>query len=224
MLSPSSKCCCCLSLRTGTLVIGVGNCMLYGSLYIWYLTSDLLHQGGFGDGMGLNSADVSILSILTVQLLVNILLLNGARLSTPSHTLPWLGVNAVAIGLYMAIIGRSLFLGTKNLYISYPAYVGSLTMMGFVTGLSLFCFFVVFQFRQNLIWERSIQEFHSEESHHLPLEVSLPPPSYQDLEDGKEDTEYKEALEDDDPPDYDTAVAALKKADDCLDSSKLFSN
>ena len=39
--------------------------------------------------------------LIPFQLLVNILLLNGARLSVPSHTLPWLGVNAVAIGLYM---------------------------------------------------------------------------------------------------------------------------
>jgi len=222
MLTPSSKCCCCLSLRTGTIVIGVGNCVLYGCLYIWYLTSDLLHQGGFGDGLGFNSADASILSILTVQLLVNILLLNGARLSVPSHTLPWLGVNAVAIGLYMAIIGRSLFLGTKNLYISYPAYVGSLTMMGLVTGLSLFCFFVVFQFRQNLIWERNVQDYHSEESgQHVPLENSLPPPSYQELEEGKEFHEYKAALEDN-PPDYDAAVAAIEKvAGDCPDSNKV---
>ena len=64
-----------------------------------------------------------------------------------------------------------------------------------------------------------IISFISEESQHLPLEGSLPPPSYQDLEDEKEYTEYKEALEDDEPPDYDAAVAALKKADD---SSKLY--
>jgi len=171
--------------------------------------------------MGFNSADVSILSILTVQLLVNILLLNGARLSVPSHTLPWLGVNAVAIGLYMAVIGRSLFLGTKNLYISYTAYVGSLTMMGLVTGLSLFCFFVVFQFRQNLIWERNIQDYHLESAgQSLPAESSLPPPSYYEVECGKE---YKAAMEeDDDPPDYEAAVAALEKGvEDCLESNKV---
>lgn len=219
VVTPSSRCCGCLSLRYGTILIGVGNCVLYGCLYIWYLTSDLLHQGGFGDGLGFNSADVSILSILTVQLLVNILLLHGARVSLPAHTLPWLGVNAVAIGLYMAVIGRSLFLGTKSLYISYTAYVGSLTMMGLVTGLSLFCFFVVFQFRQNLIWERSIQDYHSEESvQPVPLESCLPPPSYYEVE---SDKQYKAALEDD-PPDYEAAVAALEKGvEDCLKSPKL---
>jgi len=213
LVLPSSKCCCCLSLKTGTIVIGVSNCVLYGCLYIWYLTSDLLHQGGFGDGMGFNSSDISILSILTVQLLVNILLLNGARLAIPSHTLPWLGVNAVAIGLYMAIIGRSLFLGTKNLYISYSTFVGSLTMMGIITGVSLFCFFVVFQFRQNLIWERNIQDYNSDESQNSQqgLDSNSPPPSYYDLEGGKI---YKAALEDE-PPDYEAAIAALKKDGEC---------
>jgi len=170
--------------------------------------------------MGFNSGDVSILSILTVQLMVNILLLNSARMSIPSHTIPWLGVNTVAIGLYMALIGRSLFLGTKNLTISYTAYVGSLSIMGLVTGLSLFCFFVVFQFRQNLIWERNIQEFTSESSvqRPLPVESGLPPPSYYELEGGKE---YKAVLEDD-PPDYEAALAATKTVGvDCLDANKL---
>ena len=76
LVLPSSKCCCCLSLKTGTIVIGVSNCVLYGCLYIWYLTSDLLHQGGFGDGMGFNSSDISILSILTVQVTFHCILID----------------------------------------------------------------------------------------------------------------------------------------------------
>ena len=51
--------------------------------------------------------------LIPFQLLVNILLLNGARLSVPSHTLPWLGVNAVAIGLYM-VSGIIVYLYLDN--------------------------------------------------------------------------------------------------------------
>ena len=54
----------------------------------------------------------------------------------------------------------------------------------------------------------------------LPAESNLPPPSYYEVECGKE---YKAAMEeDDDPPDYEAAVAALEKGvEDCLESNKV---
>merc|ERR1712086_1153259 len=81
-VSPDNGCCFCLTLRSGTITIGVGNCIFYLSMFTWYLTSSNIDPGGLREGLGVTSLgvtslDLSIFSIFSVQILVNILLLVG---------------------------------------------------------------------------------------------------------------------------------------------------
>ena len=105
---------------------------------------------------------------------MNILLVVGAIKRIPSHAFPWLCANAVLIGVCMVAIitnqikhnliitpqvciGITVFFGTNKLELNYSEYVSSLTILGMVTGIDLFCCIVVFQFRHNTLMERQIQ-------------------------------------------------------------------
>ena len=90
-----------------------------------YLTSSLIEPGGVREGMVVTSMDLSIFSIVSVQVgnpqmtlllllflltvatqvMVNILLLAGTIKKRPCHALPWLCANAVSLMIAMVRCG-----------------------------------------------------------------------------------------------------------------------
>eukprot|EP00092_Neocalanus_flemingeri_P006255 GFUD01006729.1.p1 GENE.GFUD01006729.1~~GFUD01006729.1.p1 ORF type:complete len:249 (+),score=73.17 GFUD01006729.1:268-1014(+) len=209
-VSPENSCCFCLTLRSGTILIGIGNCLLYLCMFTWYLTSSTIDTGGLRDGLDVTSLDISIFSIFFVKTLVNILLLVGAVKRIPSLTLPWLCANAVSMMIAMVFIGFTILFGTTKLNLNYNEYVTSLIVIGMVTGITLFCWIVVFTFRNNLIMEAQIER--------IPSGTLIPntsPPSYNEIEGYKECKPPPE----DSPPEYEEAVSISMLSSECSNES-----
>merc|ERR1712013_500002 len=121
--TPDNTCCFCLTLQSGTAIIGAANCVFYLSMLTWYLTSSLIEPGGVREGMAVTSMDLSIISIVSVQVLVNILLLAGTIKKRPCHALPWLCANAVSLMIAMVCIVVTILFGTTKLSLNYSEYV-----------------------------------------------------------------------------------------------------
>eukprot|EP00090_Calanus_glacialis_P011794 TRINITY_DN2018_c0_g1_i2.p1 TRINITY_DN2018_c0_g1~~TRINITY_DN2018_c0_g1_i2.p1 ORF type:complete len:250 (-),score=60.24 TRINITY_DN2018_c0_g1_i2:192-941(-) len=202
-VSPDNSCCFCLTLRSGTLSIGVGYCILYISMFTWYLTC--VEEEGFA----VTSLDMSVFSIFSVQILVNILLLVGTMRRMPCHTLPWLCANAVSLMIAMVCIVVTILFGTTKLSLNYSEYVTSLTVLGMFTAINLFCWIVVFTFRKNMVMESQMVRTAdpSPVSGHHPSAPTpnVPPPSYYEIECYKECKPPPE----DAPPEYEEAVSML---------------
>eukprot|EP00092_Neocalanus_flemingeri_P008893 GFUD01009568.1.p1 GENE.GFUD01009568.1~~GFUD01009568.1.p1 ORF type:complete len:261 (+),score=78.34 GFUD01009568.1:259-1041(+) len=221
-VSPANSCCFCLTLRSGTILIGIGNCLLYLCMFTWYLTSSTIDTGGLRDGLDVTSLDISIFSIFFVKTLVNMLLLVGAVKRIPSLTLPWLCANAVSMMIAMVFIGITILFGTTKLNLNYNEYVTSLTIMGMVTGINLFCWIVVFTFRKNLIMEAQIERVPSEmefsavnNQQSSMLIPNAPPPPYNEIEGYKECKPPPE----DSPPEYEEAVSISMLSSECSNDS-----
>ena len=169
--------------------------------------------------------------------MVNILLVVGAVKRIPSITFTWLCANAIFMLMSMVrtvdgqfgifkivfcqvgIVGTLLF-GTTKLSLNYNEYVTSLTIMGMVTGINLFCWIVVFTFRKNLLMEVHLQRSPSctDELSSVnnrcssTLKANAPPPSYYEIEG------YRECKlpPEDSPPEYEAAAAMLSSEQDHL--------
>ena len=128
---PDNSCCFCLTLRSGTAIIAVKDCVFYAATIIWwvaifvpidtksyhlqvlysikqyftlvprYLSTSSLTLGGIRDGDTLSSIDMSLFSLCVVMILVSILLLVAAIRQVPCQTLPWLCANTVAMVMSM---------------------------------------------------------------------------------------------------------------------------
>lgn len=199
-VSPDNSCCFCLTLRSGTLSIGVGYCILYISMFTWYISEE---------GFAVSSLDMSVFSIFSVQILVNILLLVGTMRRMPCHTLPWLCANAVSLMIAMVCIVVTVLFGTTKLSLNYSEYVTSLTVLGMFTAISLFCWIVVFTFRKNMVIESQMVRTDDPSpvsgQHPSAPPPNVPPPSYYEVECYKECKPPPE----DAPPEYEEAVSML---------------
>lgn len=149
--TPDNSCCFCLTLRSGTSIIAGLNCVFYVGAIIWYLSTSSLDIGGIRDGDIISSLDISVFSICVVMVLVSILLLASAIKQVPCQTLPWLCANTVAMIMAMILIVFTILFGTTKFKLSYSEYVTILSLMGFLTGVTLFSWMVVFTFRKNLL-------------------------------------------------------------------------
>jgi len=207
-ITPDNSCCFCLTLRSGTILIGAGNCLLYLSMFSWYLLSHgSLDTGGLQDSLWVTSLDISIFSIFCVQVLVSISLVVGAVKKIPSQTFPWLCANVVSMMIAMFCIGVTVLFGTTKLNMNYNEYVTSLAIMGVITGINLFCWIVVFTFRKNLMMESESSRFPSDLDSQCPPMPNPSPPSYYEIE-GYQDCKTPPCPEDA-PPEYEAAVAML---------------
>merc|ERR1712133_252977 len=149
MFQPDNSCCFCLTLRSGTGIIAGLKCVFYLGILIWYLSLTSTDYGGIRDG---SSLDLTVSSICFVMVLVNILLMVSAIKQVPCQTLPWLCANTVTIIIAMIMIVYIILFGTASpLELNYSEYVTVLSLMGFTTGVTLFCWIVVFTFRKNLL-------------------------------------------------------------------------
>jgi len=207
VLHPENSCCFCLTLRSGTAIISILHSIFYLGLIIWYLSTSSLDLGGVRDGNIISSLDICLFSISTVMILVNILLLVSAVREIPCQTLPWLCANSVVIVIAMIMIVFTILFGTTKFNLNYSEYVTVLSLMGFMTGVTLFCWIVVFTFRKNLLMEseysaggqtRAGGKFVGD--HH----PTAPPPAYSEIEglDGR-----GPPSEEPGPPGYDVVMS-----------------
>ena len=81
-----------------------------------------------------------------------------------------------------------ILFGTTKFRLSYSEYVTLLTLMGFMTGVTLFCWIVIFTFRKNLLMESEIS-LRPEMGEGGPKSVAdpssaptAPPPAYSEIE------------------------------------------
>lgn len=204
MVPPDNRCCFCLTLRTGSLIIGLGNCLFYTCCFLWYLTSESYGQP-ISEELAFTNLDISVFVIVLLQLVVNLLLVVGALRRIPSHVFPWIAANAVFCGICMIMIVVTIFWGTTKLDFNHSEYVTALTILGLITGINLFCVIVVFQFRHNTLLEAQLV---LEADYCPPCSTAppLPPPSYDEV--AKSD--LKLPMEDG-PPEYEAAVAMLSE-------------
>ena len=89
-----------MTLRSGSLVIGIGNCLFYIACFLWYLTSNSF-GAPISESLTFTNLDISVFVIFLVQLVVNLLLIVGAVRRLPSHIFPWICANAVFCGICM---------------------------------------------------------------------------------------------------------------------------
>jgi len=153
MLPPDNRCCFCLTLRKGSIIISLANICFYTGFFLWYLTSN-----SFGDSItgGLTYLDVFVILTSLGQFAVNILLLVGSVRRIPNLTLPWIIANAVLCLLCMVGIVMTLFWGTTTFELTHNEYITFLVILGLIMGINLFCIIVVFQFRHNILLEQRL--------------------------------------------------------------------
>ena len=118
--------------------------------YSRYLSTSSLDIGGIRNGDFITSPDLSLFSVCVVMILVNILLMFSSIKQIPCQTLPWLSANTIIIIMALILIIYTILFGTTAFKLSYSEYVTMLSLMGFLTGVTLFCWIVVFTFRKNL--------------------------------------------------------------------------
>lgn len=205
MVPPDNRCCFCLTLRLGAIIIGLINFVLYLFAFSWYIGT----VGFSGDfDAQVSNMDISVLVLFCVQLMVNLLLIVGAVKKIPLHIFPWLCSNAVVIAIIMVMIFMLVFFGASKNELSYNEYVTSLSLLSLLAGTDMFCCIVVFQFRRNLILESRIQTEESGDRHQGFQPRCSAPPAYEDASPGS-----KVPLEEP-PPEYEAALAMLRPGDD----------
>ena len=165
----ASDCCFCLSLRTGAIVIGCSNCLLYLALFTAYLlTHNTLgpatlttHTQDIGVFFlfctqvliqilhtGTNSnCTVDLLNRSSVQMLVNCLLVLGAARRAPGRLTPWLTVSGLTCLVLLLLVLFTLLLGPTGLQLSSLQYSLTLAAATAFTAAQIFSWFVVFTMR-----------------------------------------------------------------------------
>ena len=102
-----------------------------------------------------------------------------------------------------------ILFGTTKFSLSYSEYVTLLVLMGFMTGVTLFCWIVIFTFRKNLLMESEFS-LRPEMGSVGPKPVldpsshpTAPPPAYSEIEDWKCGAPSEEPG----PPGYDVVMS-----------------
>ena len=102
-----------------------------------------------------------------------------------------------------------ILFGTTKFSLSYSEYVTLLVLMGFMTGVTLFCWIVIFTFRKNLLME-SEYSLRPEMGSAGPKSVvdqsghpTAPPPAYSEIEDWRCGAPSEEPG----PPGYDVVMS-----------------
>jgi len=204
MIPPDNRCCFCLTLRLGVIIIGILNFALYLLLFSWYI-SNIGLSSNFTDS-AVSNMDISVFVIFCVQMMVNLLLVVGAVKRIPHHTFPWLCSNAVIIAILMVMIFMLVFFGASRNSLSYQEYVSSLSILSLLAGTDMFCCIVIFQFRRNLIIEATLEREDSVTHGRPTAPSSSPPPAYEVAAPGH--PPVKVPLEEP-PPEYEAAMAML---------------
>jgi len=204
---PDNRCCHCLTLTSGSLLIASLNTVAYLAAFTWYLTTDNLDTPGLRKGGPPHSLDLAVFSFCLVKILVNILLGVAALRRLPCQTLPWLAAYAVSMLLSMILIVVVLLFGTTKLELTYNEWVTGLALLGLLTGANFFCWIVVFTLRKNLMMEGQIERSCSTDAgvQCSSLLPTAPPPSYREVE--EKGGPPRRLQEEDAPPGYDAVMA-----------------
>merc|ERR1719433_2270629 len=76
----------------------------------------------------------------------------------------------------------TILFGTTKFSLNYSEYVTVLSLMGFMTGVTLFCWIVVFTFRKNLLMEAEYSPRPEAGKFVGEQHPSAPPPAYSEIE------------------------------------------
>lgn len=210
VVPPDNRCCFCLTLRGGVVLISALDILFYLITYSWYAGANYLEPGW--SVSEITNLDISIFVVFIVQILVNLLLAYGAFRKIPSHTVPWLCANSVVIGILLVLLGMLMFFGSGQMDLTYSQFCSALVMVGLGTAVHLFCCIVVFQYRRNVMVEAIIEsERAGLMSSAPPLLQNSPPPSYDEVSAYK-DVEAKIPMDVEQPPEYDAAMSMLADA------------
>ena len=165
----ASDCCFCLSLRTGAILIGCSNCLLYLSLFTAYL---LTHNTPGPATLTTHTQDIGVFFLfctqvltqtaswlrcfhrfiklkISVQMLVNCLLVLGAVRRAPGQLTPWLTVSGLTCLVLLLLLLFTLLLGPTGLQLSTLQYSVTLAASTVFTAAQIFSWFVVFTMRCN---------------------------------------------------------------------------
>jgi len=202
MAEPDNRCCFCLNLRQGVIIIGVLNFFFYLLALAWYV-GRIGFSGDFE--LQVSNIDISVFVLFLVQLLTNLLLIIGAVKKVPNHTLPWLCSNFVVICLILVVIFMLVFLGAERNHVTYKEYVSYLISLSLFAGILMFSGIVVYQFRSNLILEfRNPSSMRSSgDNLSLPVSAAPSPPAYEDT---TPKAPMLKCLYEDPPPGYEDAI------------------
>ena len=102
----------------------------------------------------------------------------------------------------------TILFGTTKFSLNYSEYVTVLSLMGFMTGVTLFCWIVVFTFRKNLLMEAEYSPRPEAGKFVGEQHPSAPPPAYSEIE-GCSGPPCEEAG----PPGYDVVMRQQSQED-----------
>ena len=104
----------------------------------------------------------------------------------------------------------TILFGTTKFSLNYSEYVTVLSLMGFMTGVTLFCWIVVFTFRKNLLMEAEYSPRPEAGKFVGEQHPSAPPPAYSEIE-GWRCGEPSEPREEPGPPGYDVVMSQISQ-------------
>ncbi len=212
---PDNRCCFCLNLRFGTVLVAVFNALVNVVLLSVYLNHSTRYEG---------SVNVEWLTAAAVllQLILDAHLAFAASKRLPNQTLPWLSVNGLVAFVLLVLLTLLFLLGYVKIGFGYTDYVYALVVIGVLAASHLFCCLVVFQFRKNLLEEFSRLQLcqgrqYAGFANHVkvnktvllfPGDNSLPRRDEADEEDkASAPPSYESAVKSKPPPKYDAVVA-----------------
>jgi len=162
-LGPDNRCCFCLTLQTGAIIIALFNFISGLIKFVWYCTQDMTQSGFLHPEYPISPLDVAILLVFIIARLCDILLIVAAVKQksnwdkTPLLALPWLVINALEVTLKVVVIMMLLFYGSQHIRMETSDYTSTLAFIGVLTGAHIFCFLIIYQFRKNLTEERNMR-------------------------------------------------------------------
>ncbi|TRY75089.1 hypothetical protein TCAL_10808 [Tigriopus californicus] len=218
MIGPDNRCCFCLTLRSGSIVVAVMNFIVMIIGHRWFATNADFQGSAF------SNLSISIFAVLVLQVITDALLIYGAVKKNPYHTVPWLCSNSVLMGGLMVLLIIFLCLGYMNLSMKYHEYVTTLICLGFLAAGHFFSCMVVFQFRKNLLEEISMGITTLGVIHQGPTAPEMdyfsdipqpyirppsPPPTYEEASKGTQKSKdtCKIDFDSEAPPEYGKALA-----------------
>ena len=146
---PDNRCCVCLNLKIGAVLVACVNVLIN-------LTFVIVFQTEVDDGQGFGIVEWTFFAIFPGQIAVDIALMFGAVNKKPNCLVPWLCLNALIMCVLLVLIALLFIFGYHRLGYDYTEYVSALSVLGVVAAVHLFCCLVVFQFRKNMLDEMDI--------------------------------------------------------------------
>jgi len=172
-LGPDNRCCFCLTLKAGSVVVAIANFLVNVFAFSWYekmfspapfldarfryATSPAVRSGLGRPSEPLTRLDILVLTAFLAEVGADAFLVLGALRKSPRHMVPWLCANALLMGVLLVLVAFLLLFGYVRLSLRYDQYVSSLSLAGCLAAAHFFSCLVVYQHRRNMLDERSAE-------------------------------------------------------------------